>query len=624
MLNNLKVKTRLFILLCISILSIIIMGVLSIFVVHNTNEQLDNVYLGTSHTDDLYELRLDYGVRLVEVLNKADWGVIDPSEAIQTIQKTLETSSKNWTEYKNSDSYLDPKNQRIQEKLLPQMDQAINKMSLLLDKFILALQQQDREKITSLLKNDYYKSLDEIRNSLKPLIKLHLDDSEQDYNFAKDEAKWIDATTIIIFLLCLAMTIPLTMLIIRSITKPLQFSVDAVDRIAKGETDIEIKEVSGGELGQLLSSLQNMIGSTGKMSSALSSIAIGDLTTEVEPRSAKDTLGLSLNDMSTQLRRMIGEIKEEVNSLTTSSEEIIASLSQLSAGSTETAAAVTETTTTVEELKQTSHVSVDKAKEVLSSVEEALQKATAGEKSVLEALENMGQIRDRMQVISESILKLSEKSLAISEIMDTVNDIAEQSNLLAVNAAIEAAKAGEQGRSFNIVAQEIRTLAEQSKSATLQVRSLLSEIQNATNAAVLATEQGSKAVAKGSEQSSHTNEAIKELSSNMARVSHAANQIVLSNEQQQIGTEQITVSMRNISEATNQHVEHLKQIESAVTALNNVGVVLKDLTGQYQLSTENNRSRVIEQPEKKPKGFVKNPYTKSFAASKSEQYSEKY
>ena len=83
----------------------------------------------------------------------------------------------------------------------------------------------------------------------------------------------------------------------------------------------------------------------------------------------------------------------------------------------------------------------------------------------------------------------------------TVNDLAEQSNLLAVNASIEAAKAGEQGKGFAVVAQEVRNLAEQSKQATIQVRSILNDIQKATNAAVMVTEQGSKAVEAGVKQS---------------------------------------------------------------------------------------------------------------------------
>jgi len=72
---------------------------------------------------------------------------------------------------------------------------------------------------------------------------------------------------------------------------------------------------------------------------------------------------------------------------------------------------------------------------------------------------------------------------------------------LPVNAAIEATRAGEQGKAFAVVAQEIKSLAEQSKQATTQVRTILNDVQKATSAAVMATEQGSKAVEAGVKQS---------------------------------------------------------------------------------------------------------------------------
>ena len=233
------------------------------------------------------------------------------------------------------------------------------------------------------------------------------------------------------------------------------------------------------------------------------------------------------------------------------------------------------------------NVSVGKAKDVLADAEETLIAVTTSEKSVMATIQDMNQIHDRMEIISDSTLKLSERSAAIAEIMDTVTDIAEQSNLLAVNAAIEAAKAGDFGRGFGVVAQEIRNLAEQSKGATVNVRSLLSEIQQATTAALLATKQGSIAVEKGVQQSIQTTNTIKELAGKMTRVTQASNQIVLSNQQQLLGTEQITTAMTHINDATNQHVEHLKQIETAVEKLNQVGESLKDMTDHYRIADEN-------------------------------------
>jgi len=127
-----------------------------------------------------------------------------------------------------------------------------------------------------------------------------------------------------------------------------------------------------------------------------------------------------------------------------------------------------------------------------------------------------------MESIAESIVRLSEQSQAIGEIIATVNDLAEQSNLLAVNAAIEATKVGEQGKGFVVVAQEIKSLATQSKEATAQVRTLLGDIQKATSAAVLATEQGNKAVEAGVKQTAEAGDSIRLLADSVNEAAQAA------------------------------------------------------------------------------------------------------
>lgn len=295
------------------------------------------------------------------------------------------------------------------------------------------------------------------------------------------------------------------------------------------------------------------------------------------------TLSLVLYIIIKTLRNLSRKLEDEVGVLSTSGEEILRSISEASSGVVETAAAVTETTTTVEELRQTAQVSADKAKNVAEVSDEALNTLQTSEKTVNETIEWMNRIHDGMGTISESILKLSEHGKMIREIIDTVNDLAEQSHLLAVNAAIEAAKAGEQGKGFAVVAQEVRSLADQSKQATVQVKNILNDIQNATNAAVMATEQGSKAVSHGLTQSSQTGESIRSLSTGINNVAQAAAQISLSSQQQLIGVNQVTIAMTNIKTASDQHVDHMRQIEGGVQGLNTVGKSLKEQVVQYKL-----------------------------------------
>lgn len=317
-----------------------------------------------------------------------------------------------------------------------------------------------------------------------------------------------------------------------------------------------------------------------------SRVAAGDLRVSVASAPRKDELGLlstKITEMIENLRAVTRQIAESAEHLLKFGADILATTTQTVSRASETAAAVAETTTTVEEVKQTAHLASQKAKYVSDSSQKAAQVSQVGRKSVEETTAGMNRIREQMEAIAGSIVRLSEQSQTIGEIIATVNDLADQSNLLAVNAAIEAAKAGEQGKGFAVVAQEVRSLAEQSKQATVQVRAILTDIQKATSAAVMATEQGSKAVDAGVKQSTEAGESIRVLAESIAEAAQAATQIAASSQQQLLGMDQVAVAMESIKQASTENVAGAKQAESAAQNLHELGEKLKRLVERYKV-----------------------------------------
>ena len=190
---------------------------------------------------------------------------------------------------------------------------------------------------------------------------------------------------------------------------------------------------------------------------------------------------------------------------------------------------------------------------------------------------------DPSMVRLKSLIALIWSSQSIGGIIASVTDIADQSNLLAVNAAIEAAKAGEHGRGFAVVAQEIKNMAEQSKQATLQVRNILNDIQKATGAAVMATEQGSKAVETGVKQSRQAGEAIRLLAESNTDAVQVATQIVASSQQQVVGMDQISTAMQNINQAGAETAASMTQSERSAQNLHDLGQKLKEIVERIQV-----------------------------------------
>jgi methyl-accepting chemotaxis protein len=195
----------------------------------------------------------------------------------------------------------------------------------------------------------------------------------------------------------------------------------------------------------------------------------------------------------------------------------------------------------------------------------------------------MNRISEQMDLIAQTVVKLSEQSQLIGGIIASVTDIADQSNLLAVNAAIEAANAGEHGKGFAVVAQEIKNLAGQSKQATLQVRNILNDIQKATSAAVMATEQGSKAVESGVTQSMQAGEAIRILGDSSNEAFQAATQIVASSQQQVNGMDQIGMAMQNINQAGTETAVSMIQSEKSARNMHDLGQKLKVMVERFKL-----------------------------------------
>jgi methyl-accepting chemotaxis protein len=376
-------------------------------------------------------------------------------------------------------------------------------------------------------------------------------------------------------------------LLTRNIVGPLREISAAAEKIALG--DLSIGVISNGrrdEVGALAKTFAEMAESLGQMARVAGQISAGDLTVEVKPKSDKDTLGKAFATMRENLRRVTREIQESISVLSSSAQQIVATTTQVASAATETATAVSETTTTVEEVKQTAQLSSQKAKYVSETAQKVAQVSQGGKKSAAESIDAMKKIREQMESIAESIVRLSEQSQAIGEIMLTVNDLAEQSNLLAVNASIEAAKAGEQGKGFAVVAQEVRNLADQSKQATAQVRSILGEIQKATNAAVMVTEQGSKAVEVGVQQAARAGESVQQLTESIAEAAQAAAQIAASSQQQMAGMDQVALAMESIKTASTQNVASTKQTESAAKDIDELGRRLKELVAVYKVGEQ--------------------------------------
>ncbi|MEM6683861.1 MAG: nitrate- and nitrite sensing domain-containing protein [Pseudomonadota bacterium] len=81
--------------------------------------------------------------------------------------------------------------------------------------------------------------------------------------------------------------------------------------------------------------------------------------------------------------------------------------------------------------------------------------------------------------ISNSLGGLNTAAQEIAEVITLITDIADQTNLLALNATIEAARAGEAGKGFAVVASEVKSLADQTAKSSGIIKAQVDKVQTA-------------------------------------------------------------------------------------------------------------------------------------------------
>jgi len=224
-------------------------------------------------------------------------------------------------------------------------------------------------------------------------------------------------------------------------------------------------------------------------------IAQGDFSKEFEQDllKRKDDFGQladSLEKMRSEMKELIGEVKSEALGITGMVQEIDTSIRALddqienvSATTEELAAGMEETAASSEEINAMSHEIESAAKSIAERSQDGANEADEIRERAVKIKKDTDENDRRTRSIHEEINESLTKALEDIKVVDQINvlaksimDITGQTNLLALNASIEAARAGEAGKGFAVVADEIRVLAEQSKAAVAHIQEVTGNV----------------------------------------------------------------------------------------------------------------------------------------------------
>ncbi|EKE87017.1 methyl-accepting chemotaxis protein [Idiomarina xiamenensis] len=337
----------------------------------------------------------------------------------------------------------------------------------------------------------------------------------------------------------------LFLVIIRSITLPLNHTISALRDIGQGEGDLTVRLDERGhtELAQLGQAFNHFV------------VKIQDLIRQVQQAAAAEQTSAV-----------------ELNSLSRTSQD---TAEQLASNSESVATAVNELSSSAQEV-------AEHARQAAESAQFADEESGRSAIIVRDAANEMESLSQRLDTAKERFQLLEDGSEKIGNILSVIVGIAEQTNLLALNAAIEAGGAGEAGRGFAVVADEVRTLATRTQTSTDEISNIIERIQNAIGEVGHIVGDVSERAGSTTSKTLEAETAISQIQEAVANISAMNLQIANATDEQSRVTGELSESIVGINDLSQTNTSTGRKITAIGERLRNNCEQLAEMTGSFK------------------------------------------
>ncbi len=413
--------------------------------------------------------------------------------------------------------------------------------------------------------------------------------------------------------LALTLGIMLSLVIGRSITKPVLGLVTSMRRLAAGDLTVDLSgRARRDEVGQMIGAVstfkdaavetirveaevaeQRRQAETERaanesargraaaeqarvvdgLASGLERLSAGDLTYRLTEAFAPDYEKLrgDFNAAVGSLQSTMRTIATTAGGIRSNTGEISQAADDLSRRTEQQAASLEETAAALDEITATVNKTAEGASHARGVVANAKNEAGRSGEIVRRAITAMGEIE--------------RSSGEIAQIIGVIDEIAFQTNLLALNAGVEAARAGEAGRGFAVVASEVRALAQRSAEAAKDIK-------------VLIRSSGTQ-VGTGVQLVGEAGDVLTRIAGHVEEINDIVGEIAASAREQATGLAEVNTAVNQMDQMTQANAAMTEQSTAASHSLAAEAEELDGLVGKFALGGDATRratDRVVQMP----------------------------